>query len=157
MENKMNKILNVAIILSLTLGSMLSVLNAGPGRMGNLPGKMNKKTLPGKKVNGSYHSICMELLKKKEYKAKLTKQEIAVVNQYVTKGRISSKKIHHLESAIKKHSCVVAKNPNKKKNLISAPKGNDVGKWYIFECSGAKGTKSTGNNAKSQNQGGSAN
>ena len=45
MENKMNKILNVAIILSLTLGSMLSVLNAGQGRMGNLPGKMNKKTL----------------------------------------------------------------------------------------------------------------
>ena len=38
--------------------------------MGNLPGKMNKKTLPGKKVNGSYHSICMELLKNKEYKAK---------------------------------------------------------------------------------------
>ena len=107
--------------------------------------------------NGDLGDIGKALLKNKEYKGKLTREEIGVVNQYITRGRISSKKIHHLESAIRKHSCVSAKNPNKKKNLISSPRASDIGKWYNFKCNDAKGTSSTGNNAKSQNQGGSAN
>ena len=156
----MKRTLSAAIILSLVVGSMFSTVYAkNAGNLQTKPGKMNKKTtLPGKKANSSYHQICVDLLKKVEYKNKLTRVEKSIVNQYVSTGKVSSKKIHHLESAIKKHNCVAIKNPNKKKNLISSPKSHTVGKWYSYRCGGtnSKGTASTGNNAKSQNCGGSA-
>ena len=154
----MKRVLSATIILSLVVGSMISTVSARtPGKHQTLPGKMDKKTtLKGKKANSSYQAICMDLLKKAEYKTKLTKAEKGAVKQYISKGKLSSKKIHLLEAAIKKHSCVVVKNPNKKKNLISSPKTFKTGKWYSFRCDGnAKSAASTGNNAKSQNSGGS--
>ena len=155
----MKRLLSTAIILSLVVGSMVSTVSArNTSKHQTLPGKMDKKTtMKGKKSNSSYYAICMDLLKKTEYKKLLTKAEKSVIKKYISKGKISSKKIHLLESAIKKHKCIVVKNPNKKKNLISSPASIKTGTWYNFKCDdNAKSAASNkGNGMKSKNSGGS--